>query len=95
MSGKVVDLGKWKEENTPHLSGRARCLQCKHEWIAVAPVGTAWLQCPKCECENGRFAAQVQRDGMHWHCKCGNDLFHITPEGSYCPMCGAETRGER
>lgn len=95
MKAKITDIGAWKEEHSETLSGRARCIACNHEWVAVAPVGVFWLECPKCSTEHGRFSAQVQRDGMHWHCHCGNDLFYITPEGSYCPMCGKETVGAR
>jgi len=80
----VVSLDEYR----PHLSGKARCLSCLHEWQAVAPVPTTWMECPECGCEHGRFVAQIEQDGPHWHCACGNDLFYRVPEGWYCPMCG-------
>jgi hypothetical protein len=84
----VIDLKQAKEKREPHLSGKARCIACNHEWVATAPVGTIWMECPKCTLERGRYVAQVQRDDLHWHCKCGNDLFYSTPDGIYCPNCG-------
>jgi Zn finger protein HypA/HybF involved in hydrogenase expression len=35
-----------------HISGKARCLACKHEWAAVSLVGTVWLECPACSLEH-------------------------------------------
>lgn len=90
---KFIDLAAWKEENTPHLSGKALCLACRHEWAAVAPVGTVWLECPSCTLSRGRFVNAVEREGAHWHCACGNDLFYATPDGFYCPNCGVWQKG--
>lgn len=86
--GDVVDFVAAKEEREPHMSGKARCLACKHEWEAVAPLGTIWLDCPECTLERGRFIGPCERDGSFWRCNCGNHLFEITPEGVYCPNCG-------
>jgi hypothetical protein len=36
----VISLLQLKKDREPHLSGMARCLACRHEWVAVAPVGT-------------------------------------------------------
>lgn len=84
----VVNLEQAREERKPHMTGPARCLDCKHEWVAVAPVGTIWMECPKCSLIRGRFVNQVERDGDHWVCNCGNDLFYVTSDGAYCPNCG-------
>jgi len=84
----VIDFAKEKEEREPHLEGVAKCLACSHKWVAVAPVGTIWLECPSCTLERGRYVAQIQREGEHWHCNCGNDLFQATRDGVYCPNCG-------
>ena len=82
------------EENTPHLSGSARCLGCKHEWVAVAPVGTSWLECPSCRLGKGRYVSTFMEDDSHWHCDCGNELFACSQRyGWYCPMCGACQKG--
>lgn len=85
----VIDFEAARQAREPHMTGPARCLDCKHEWEASAPVGTVWLECPACSLERGRFALRVQRsDELHAVCFCGNDLFHVTPSGPYCPNCG-------
>ena len=86
---KVANLQEEREKRSPHMTVKARCLACKHEWVAVAPTGTIWLTCPSCTLERGRFVAQVERHGIeHWHCNCGCDLFYVTKTDSYCPNCG-------
>ena len=84
----VVDLAAEREARTPHATGEAVSLACPHTWTAVAPTGTVWLTCPACELERGRFKYPFSRTGAHWECACGNDLFHCTREGVYCPNCG-------
>jgi hypothetical protein len=82
----------FKEEQ--QLSGLAKCFGCKHEWDAIAPIGTVLMECPNCLLEKGRFYREIQRtDLLHWHCKCGCDLFYITQEGCYCPNCGEWQKG--
>lgn len=68
--------------------GAARCLDCRHEWQAVAPAGTLWLDCPACTLTRGRFVGQHEWSGPHWHCNCGNDLFYVREDDFYCPNCG-------
>ena len=87
--GDVVEL----DAQRPHLEGKARCLACQHAWVAVAPLGVIWLECPSCSLERGRFVAQVEREGPHWHCRCENDLFYVTRDGYYCPNCGSWQTG--
>jgi hypothetical protein len=39
--------------------------------------------------EKGRFLGHVVPSGGYvWFCPCGNELFKLTPEGVFCPMCG-------
>lgn len=85
---KVVSLSEAREERKPWVEGEARCLACKHEWVAVAPSGTLWLVCPSCSLERGRFIYPFYRKDEHWMCGCENDLFLVTREGVYCPNCG-------
>ena len=40
----VIDINA----NKPHWTGRVKCSACGHEWIAVAPEGTHFCECPKC-----------------------------------------------
>ena len=78
----------------PHNSGLARCMVCKHEHQAVAPVGVVWMECPECHAQKALFVGSCERRGeAHWTCACGNDLFHATPEGFYCPNCGEWQKG--
>lgn len=73
---------------TGWLENKAKCLTCRHEWHAVAPVGTTWFECPACGLHMGRFMRSVNREGAHWHCLCGNDLFYINLTVTYCAVCG-------
>lgn len=85
---EIINLQKEREDRRPHLSGQACCMLCAHEWIAVAPVGETWVECPVCHAHKGYLTYPVQRLGLEWQCACGNDLFRITPDGPYCPNCG-------
>jgi DNA-directed RNA polymerase subunit RPC12/RpoP len=49
----IVDLAAAREERQPHWQGVARCVGCQHEWEAVAPMGTVWLECPECGMPKG------------------------------------------
>lgn len=89
----VVDLAEERARRGEHLTGPARCLSCRFEWVAVAPVGTVILECPECHLMRGRFVGEVLRDCLHWVCNCGNDLFLVTAEGFYCPHCGIDQLG--
>jgi hypothetical protein len=89
MMGAVIDLAKHKEENSPHLRGRVRCIGCKHEWEAVAPVGTTLLECPECDAHKGLWMGVIMPpERQIWTCNCGGELFYITPDGTFCPNCG-------
>lgn len=85
MTAEVVNLS----ERRPHNAGEARCLNCKHEWAAVAPVGATWLECPECSLPRGTFKFPFAPEGAFFECACGNDLFTIHPRGVFCPNCGA------
>lgn len=91
MSG-VIDIAS--RRSRPTLEGPARCLSCRHDWIAVAPTGTVALDCPACGLNKGQFIhLAVREDRLHWRCACSNDLFHVTPDGYYCPVCGEWAKG--
>lgn len=80
----IVDINKTK----PTMTGPAKCLSCRHEWQAVSSVGTKWMQCPACDLLMGRAMGPVSEEGLHWQCKCGNDLFYIKKDHAYCAVCG-------
>ena len=77
------------DDRRPHWQGHARCLDCRHEWEAVAPRGAVWLECPSCSLVRGRFVYSHSREESHWTCQCGNDLFLFHQiRGLFCPNCG-------
>jgi len=82
--GEVIGIN----ENKPHISGPVVCMNCKHEWVGVAPAGTYWLECKQCGTFKGVFKGAIQCDCMTWECNCGNTLFEICPDGIHCPNCG-------
>ena len=87
---EVIDI----LSNQPHITGEATCLICKNEWIAVAPAGTVWLECPDCGLTKGHFKYACQTDDKEeWVCNCGCSLFKIVPRGVYCPLCGTWQEG--
>lgn len=85
----IVEFKRKQEPaETPHMTGEAHCIACKHEWVGAAPVGTVWLECPECHTMKGLLRLHGERSGEHWTCACGNQLFYIMREGAYCPNCG-------
>lgn len=72
-----------------YRTGKARCVACRHEWVAVAPLGTVALECPSCGGEDkGRFVRAVVppgEGGERWVCVCGCDAFYLLRSGP--PMC--------
>lgn len=85
----VVSLEDHKEQEQEHISGEAQCLGCQAKWYAVAPADVEFFECPECSLMKGVFSYPVVYcDYDHWECGCGNDLFHITEDGAYCPGCG-------
>ena len=85
----VTDLADWKYAQQPHLEGSIKCMECGHEWRAVRPKANEpwWFECPSCGLEKGRPVGPYEFSGPTWVCKCGNDLFHLMPQGAYCPHC--------
>lgn len=79
----------------PHGAGLARCICCKHEWHATAPVGTLWFECPSCGIHKGtwKYPYYTPVGSLYLACACDNWLFVITPDGVLCPNCGT-SRGD-
>lgn len=85
----IISLQDKRKEKEGVLSGEARCRECGHEWVAVAPLGTRWLECPQCHTDKGLFKYPCDRkDDLHWTCSCGMDLFTVYEKGIMCPVCG-------
>lgn len=82
--GEVIELGA-------HIEGHGWCMNCKHEWEAVAPVGTTRLECPSCGTHNGvwRGSCSPPEGQSLWVCSvCGNDVFTVQPHRAFCTRCG-------
>ncbi len=82
--GEVVAL----DAHRPQWAGVAHCLDCKHEWAAVAPRGTRWVECPACG--GGRACGKFPAiPDVYYVCGCGNAQFYLMPDGYLrCPCCG-------
>lgn len=88
--GTVVEIRPKGSHVPATINGAVHCMSCGFEWTAVSPAGTVWLECPACRTMKGLYRFPCLREEeAHWICGCGNDLFHATPEGFYCPNCGA------
>jgi predicted RNA-binding Zn-ribbon protein involved in translation (DUF1610 family) len=92
MSAKISDFAAAKEKREPHVTGEAKCMACRHEWVAVVPYGTEEpLECPKCGTSKGKFKFPYSppKGSAIWVCNCGNDLFFKLSSGHLmCPNCG-------
>ena len=82
----IVDFPQDKQ----FIVGEAFCIQCKHEWVAVAIAGTIFFECPNCCTHKGllKYPIDINEGEVYRECRCGNSLFRITPEGHLCPNCG-------
>lgn len=84
------------EKEEPHLAGEALCIGCRHEWAAVAPVGTWQLECPSCCTWKGVFRYPVGADvgDLLFVCNCGCEaLTAYMHHGRFrlkCMSCGTE-----
>lgn len=93
----IVDFAAAKSARTPHATGDAKCLDCKHKWVATAPVGVVRLDCPECGSTRGQFKYEHNcADGDSvFECNCGNSLFKRILRKSgrlhwLCIGCGVE-----
>lgn len=88
----VVSLESYRERD--HLAGQARCVACGHEWEAVAPTGTVYLDCAECGGQKGIFARPTvpKETDLMWSCKCGGEAFYLIKNSSgtelQCWNCG-------
>lgn len=90
--GEVVQLKG--DDVVRHLSGRALCLACKHEWVAVSEASKdsyeGDLECPKCGVCRGQYKWPFQGPPAElvWTCPCDGTLFMLTLQGTRCVGCG-------
>ncbi len=84
----VIDLAAKRIERGIHKSGPVRCLGCKHEWVAVSPIGTITFECPQCRLMKGVSIGVMSTQFAQWQCCCGEYTFFIDAKGPYCAHCG-------
>lgn len=89
----VLEFKRVPDVVMTHIEAPAVCLECRHEWQAAIDIPEGdpapWLECPGCRTQKGRFKFRfLYDDGNLWHCNCGNNLFQLTREFTYCPACG-------
>lgn len=84
----VVQLDDFR----PHSVGPARCLNCRHEWIATTPQGMRSFECPACELSRGVWrGVATPHEGSHvMTCiECEEQMFWILGDGqAMCVNCG-------
>lgn len=94
----VTDLGEFKTGTGRHLTGPAQCLACGHGWVAVAPVGVCWLECPSCGTYRGTWSGVVGYGSPVevFRCGCGCEAIRaFLVDGGprlVCCSCGVEHR---
>lgn len=54
---EVIDL----DAQRPHWAGNASCIDCNHEWVAVTPLQTVSLECPRCSGKGVRFSLREMK----------------------------------
>jgi hypothetical protein len=91
---KVIEFPKPEQDDVPHGAGHAFCIACRHEWVAVAPVGAVDLECPQCGTMKGRYKFEFAPapGTLVRVCNCGNEYFYLTTEGHLCANCGTYQR---
>lgn len=92
MSADIISLTDRKAEKERHYSGEARCIRCKHEWVAVAKVGDIFLECPSCECISGvpKHPFMADEGCLIFVCEnCTSEFFYIEKyKGETAICCG-------
>ena len=58
--GEVVSNVTRIADARPHLCGPAYCVDCRHKWEAVAPIGMTVMTCPNCGQNKGARLAMVR-----------------------------------
>lgn len=89
----VIDLKQRILERGHHRAGPARCLNCKHEWEAVAPIGVCDMECPSCGTHQGVFKGVSNTEFAQLQCNCGEFTFFIDEHSAYCAHCGNRPEG--
>jgi len=71
---KIIDFTAAKRERSPHWEGRVICMDCRHEWQGVGPVGKhVAIDCPECALPKGvtKWLHGAQVGDVEFRCICG------------------------
>lgn len=98
--GEVVSLQEWKEENRPHWTGPCVCIECRKEFVAVAPMGVLWVECPDCGLTKGhpKHPFSCREGEALFVCGCGSEaltaFFRSGQLHIMCMACGSDVTNE-
>lgn len=87
----VVDIQQERQDRELHKTGKARCICCGNEFVAVAPVGVHNMECTQCGQMMAFFVYPIQPDtgDLVWRCdNCKCEAFsQIIRNGKHCFWC--------
>ena len=83
---EVIDLTAQRH----HWAGECHCIDCKHEWVGVAPVETVWLECPQSKGHRGCpvHPMSLEEGELIYRCNCGCEYFFFSETNTLCGACG-------
>ncbi|RQH69995.1 hypothetical protein IPC102_09495 [Pseudomonas aeruginosa] len=95
------NIVEFPQKGERQATGDAICARCRHEWVAVAPVGAVQLECPACQTHHGLFKYPFgpSKSDSTYVCNCGSDLYFILKRKGQevasviCRGCGQEATG--
>lgn len=78
--------------------GKAKCIACQHEWVAVALLGGQPFECPSCKLEKGMFKYPfgAKAGDREFSCLCGCEALVAYQRGRdnlfflRCMNCGSD-----
>lgn len=95
----VISLAAARAERQPHWQGKAICLGCRHEWEAIAPMGTYTdLECAECGLFKGvtKHPFGCDEGDLEFRCTCGCEALTVykrAKDGRFytrCMACGTD-----
>lgn len=95
MTGTVIPFARGAAPSIAverYIEGKARCMNCGHEWAATRPAGNYvdGMECSQCHTLRGVWVNPfcLANGTDRYVCCCGNDLFMLTRTGTFCIKCG-------
>lgn len=88
----VISLADARAAREPHWEGVCKCIGCGHEWHAVAPIDTMFVECPSCGMMKGhpKHPFGAGEGDAFFQCNCGSEaLTAYFRKGNFRLMCMA------